>query len=63
MGVLSAMAPVFTLTLSAPHLSTRSKSSSEFIPPPTVSGMNMEDATSRRLSANSERPSAEAVMS
>ena len=31
----------FTLTLSAPHLSTLSKSSRVFMPPPTVRGMNI----------------------
>ena len=57
------MAPEFTLTLSAPHLSTRSKSSRLEMPPPTVSGMKMVDATSRSISVKSLRPSAEAVMS
>ena len=59
----SAMAPELTLTLSAPHLSTRSKSSSVRIPPPTVRGMKISSATRRRMSVNSFRPSAEAVMS
>ena len=35
----SRIAPELTLTLSAPHLSTRSKSSTVLMPPPTVSGM------------------------
>ena len=59
----SAMAPELTLTLSAPHLSTRSKSSSVRMPPPTVRGMNTWEATWRRMSVNRARPSAEAVMS
>ena len=59
----SRIAPVFTLTLSAPHLRTRSKSSIELMPPPTVSGMKMVRATSRSASAKSLRPSALAVMS
>ena len=57
------MAPELTLTLSAPHLSTRSKSSMELIPPPTVRGMKMVLATSVSMSVNRARPSAEAVMS
>ena len=57
------MAPELTLTLSAPHFSTRSKSSTVLMPPPTVRGMKMVDATSVRMSVNSLRPSAEAVMS
>ena len=57
------MAPELTLTLSAPQVSTRSKSSSEEMPPPTVSGMKMVEATSRRMPVKSFLPSAEAVMS
>ena len=57
------IAPELTLTLSAPHFSTRSKSSRLLMPPPTVRGMKMVAATSRRISVNSFRPSAEAVMS
>ena len=57
------MAPEFTLTLSAPHFSTRSKSAMLLIPPPTVSGMNTFDAVSVRISVKSLRPSALAVMS
>ena len=59
----SRMAPELTLTLSAPHLSTRSKSSTVLMPPPTVRGMKMVEATSVRMSVNRARPSAEAVMS
>ena len=59
----SAMAPEFTDTLSAPHFSTRSKSSTLRMPPPTVRGMKISDATRRRISGNSPRPSAEAVIS
>ena len=57
------MAPELTLTLSAPHLRTRSKSSTELMPPPTVKGMKMVAATSVRISVKRARPSAEAVMS
>ena len=57
------IAPELTLTLSAPHLSTRSKSSTLLMPPPTVSGMNTVAAVRVRISVNSARPSAEAVMS
>ena len=35
------IAPLLTLTLSAPHFKTRSKSSSVLIPPPTVSGIKI----------------------
>ena len=59
----SAMAPELTLTLSAPHLRTRSKSSSVRMPPPTVRGMKISEATRRRMSVNRFRPSTEAVMS
>ena len=59
----SAMAPELTLTLSAPHFKTRSKSSSVRMPPPTVRGMKISPATRRRMSVNRFRPSAEAVMS
>ena len=58
-----AMAPELTLTLSAPHLSTRSKSASVRMPPPTVRGMKISEATRRRMSVKRFRPSAEAVMS
>ena len=47
----SAMAPELTLTLSAPHFSTRSKSSSPRMPPPTVRGMKISEATRRWSSA------------
>ena len=57
------MAPEFTLTLSAPHFSTRSKSSSVLMPPPTVSGIKIWLATSRKISVNRPRPSTLAVMS
>ena len=57
------MAPELTLTLSAPHFSTRSKSSSVLMPPPTVSGMKISPATRRRMSVNRPRPSTLAVMS
>ena len=57
------MAPELTLTLSAPALSTRSKSSSVLIAPPTVRGMNICRATSRSTSVNRPRPSTLAVMS
>ena len=57
------MAPELTLTLSAPHFSTRSKSSTVLMPPPTVRGMKIFDATSVRISVKSFRPSKEAVMS
>ena len=57
------MAPELTLTLSAPHFSTRSKSSTELMPPPTVRGMKMVAAASRRISVKIFLPSAEAVMS
>ena len=57
------MAPELTLTLSAPHFSTRSKSSKELMPPPTVRGMNTLLAVWVKISVNRERPSAEAVMS
>ena len=57
------IAPEFTLTLSAPQLRTLSKSSTVFIPPPTVSGMKILLAASTSISVNSERPSAEAVIS
>ena len=59
----SRTAPELTLTLSAPDLSTRSKSSREFMLPPTVRGMNISRAVRRRMSAKSGRPSALAVMS
>ena len=59
----SRIAPELTLTLSAPHLSTRSKSSRLSIPPPTVRGMKTFAAVCRRMSVNSARPSADAVMS
>lgn len=48
----SRIAPELTLTLSAPHLRTRSKSSTVLIPPPTVRGMKMVEATSVRISVN-----------
>jgi hypothetical protein len=51
------------LTLSAPHFSTRSKSSSVLMPPPTVSGMNTSLATRVRMSVKRARPSKLAVMS
>ena len=51
------MAPEFTLTLSAPHLSTRSKSSRVLIPPPTVRGIKILLATSQSMSVKSFRPS------
>ena len=57
------MAPELTETLSAPQDSTRSKSSRRLIPPPTVRGIKMVEATSVRISVNSFRPSTEAVMS
>ena len=57
------IAPELTLTLSAPLVSTRSKSSSVLMPPPTVSGMKMVDATRLSTSVKSFRPSLEAVMS
>jgi len=57
------MAPELTLTLSAPHFSTRSKSSSVLMPPPTVSGMKIWLATWRRISVKSPRPSTLAVIS
>ena len=56
-------APELTLTLSAPHLSTRSKSSTVLMPPPTVSGINTLRAVSQRISVNSLRPSEDAVIS
>ena len=59
----SLMAPELTLTLSAPALSTRSKSSSVLMAPPTVRGMNICRATSRSTSVNRPRPSTLAVMS
>ena len=59
----SAIAPEFTLTLSAPHFRTRSKSEMSFIPPPTVKGMNTCDATAVSVSAKSFLPSCDAVMS
>ena len=57
------IAPELTLTLSAPHLSTRSKSSSVLMPPPTVSGMKIWLATCRRMSVKRPRPSTLAVIS
>ena len=57
------IAPLLTLTLSAPHLSTRSKSSSVLMPPPTVSGIKISLATRVRISVNSARPSKLAVIS
>ena len=59
----SRRAPLLTLTLSAPHFSTRSKSSRVLMPPPTVSGIKMVEATRVSTSVKSRRPSAEAVMS
>ena len=56
-------APELTLTLSAPHLSTRSKSSSVLMPPPTVRGMKISLATFVRISVKRARPSKLAVMS
>mgnify|MGYP000470725907 CR=1 FL=1 len=55
--------PELTLTLSAPHFSTRSKSSSVLMPPPTVSGIKIWLATRRKISVNSPRPSTLAVIS
>ena len=57
------IAPLLTLTLSAPHLSTRSKSSSVLMPPPTVSGIKISLATRRRISVKIVRPSTLAVIS
>ena len=57
------IAPELTLTLSAPHLRTRSKSSSVLIPPPTVRGINISLATLQRISVNRALPSDEAVIS
>ena len=57
------MAPELTLTLSAPHFSTRSKSSTVLMPPPTVRGIKTVLAVSQSTSVKSLRPSAEAVMS
>ena len=57
------IAPLFTLTLSAPHFRTLSKSSSEFIPPPTVRGIKTLEAVSFRMSVKISLFSAEAVMS
>ena len=57
------MAPELTLTLSAPHFKTRSKSATVRMPPPTVRGMKIWLAASARMSVNRARPSAEAVMS
>ena len=57
------MAPELTDTLSAPQDSTRSKSSRLLMPPPTVRGMKMVEATAVKMSVNSFRPSKEAVMS
>ena len=57
------IAPEFTLTLSAPHFKTRSKSSTVLMPPPTVSGMNILEATSVKISVKSCLPSKEAVIS
>ena len=57
------MAPELTDTLSAPQDSTRSKSSRLLMPPPTVRGMKMVEATAVRMSVNSFRPSKEAVIS
>ena len=56
-------APELTETLSAPQASTRSKSSSPRMPPPTVRGMKMAEATLVRISVKSFRPSWDAVMS
>ena len=57
------MAPELTLTLSAPHFRTLSKSAMLLMPPPTVSGMKTFDAVSVSISVNSFLPSADAVMS
>ena len=57
------IAPELTLTLSAPHFSTRSKSSKVLIPPPTVRGMKIVSATFFRISVKRARPSADAVIS
>ena len=59
----SLIAPELTLTLSAPHLSTLSKSSTVLMPPPTVSGMNTLRAVSVSISVKSFLPSADAVIS
>ena len=47
----------------AVSMSTRSKSSTSLMPPPTVSGIKIVEATRVRISVNSLRPSEEAVMS
>ena len=64
-GIKSGLliAPVLTLTLSAPQLKTRSKSLTLEIPPPTVKGIKTFLAVSRRISVKIFRPSDEAVIS
>ena len=59
----SFSAPELTLTLSAPHFSTRSKSSSVLMPPPTVRGIKISPATRVRMSVKRARPSKLAVIS
>ena len=59
----SFSAPELTLTLSAPHFSTRSKSSSVLMPPPTVRGIKISPATRVRISVKRARPSKLAVIS
>ena len=58
-----ATAAVLMLTLSAPARSSRSTSSTERTPPPTVSGMNTCSAVRRTTSYMVSRPPEEAVMS
>ena len=57
------MAAVFRETLSAPAKSISRMSSTERIPPPTVSGMKQHAAVRRTTSTMVARPSEEAVMS
>ena len=57
------MAAVFTAILSAPARSSRSTSSTEATPPPTVSGMNTCSAVRDTMSSVVSRPSCEAEMS
>ena len=58
-----AIAAVLTATLSAPARSSRSTSSTEETPPPTVSGMKTSSAVRDTISIVVARPSWEAEMS
>ena len=57
------MAAVLILTLSAPAFSSRSTSSSERTPPPTVRGTKICSAVRQTTSNMVERPSWEAEIS